>query len=548
MALRSGLAIVPGFALGHILTVHHVCMMSLADLPNLIGFFSYSREDDQGDDGAITALADRIYRELRAQLGRTSQNFKLWRDKDALAAGEHWKLKLKQAVAKSAFFMQMVSPTAVKSPYCRFELDSFMEREQELGRDDLVFPILYISVPELDDKRKDDDEVLSIISEREYVDWRKIRHAPVNSPEVRQTVEQFCNAIAKKLREPWISPEDRRHTEEQGFIKDEARQAEQNRPSEDGRPHKAEAANRRREQSIADGSEQERRTRGKGQEASITDDQKGKSPWTYSRISLCLLPPRRWLTRGKLLVFGLILAVGTYLLLTIADWLSIRDSMKPEDFQHHLATYPLSPFTSLAQAKLATINDWLSIKDSMDPTHYQRHLATFPSSPFASLARGRLTGLDEKDTLLRSRAIEDLQDYIKKYPESLYRPFADLRLNRLQTVTSEKTFTPVLLRESSRRLIGPEDIQAFDCTRLWRARNEIYYAVGYCFSSQDAISEFKQTAAECHYDNCKVFKNLQHLAEDVLNATETANILTVKRRENEIGCRLPKEIKGICTQ
>jgi hypothetical protein len=39
-------------------------MSSLAELPNLIGFFSYSRNDDEGDDGAVAALANRIYREL----------------------------------------------------------------------------------------------------------------------------------------------------------------------------------------------------------------------------------------------------------------------------------------------------------------------------------------------------------------------------------------------------------------------------------------------------------------------------------------------------
>jgi TIR domain/YARHG domain len=488
-------------------------MAGLADLPNLIGFFSYSREDDEGDDGAIAALADRIYRELRAQLGRTSQNFKLWRDKDALSAGEHWKSKLKEAVAESAFFIQMVSPSAVKSPYCRFELESFLEREKELKRDDLFFPILYISVPELNDGRKDNDEVLSIISEREYADWRKIRHGSVNSPEVRQTVEQFCNTIAKKLRDPWNAPEEQDRVEEQDA----------------GNPK------RRGVDLAASGSEQEARAI-------------GQSLWTHNRIPLDILRRGQWFSRGRLLIIGAVLAVLAYLLLATADWLSIRDSLKPEDFQHHLTTYPLSPFTPLAHARLTIINEWSSIKDSMEPADYQRYLATYPSSPFASLARGRLAGLDEKDTTLRSRKIEDVQEYTNKYPESLYRPFADLRLKRLQAVASGKNFTAVLLPDSSQRFIRPEEIQPFDCTRLWRGRNEMYYAVGYCFSSQDAISEFSQTAAECHHDNCKVFKNLQHLAEDVLNNFEQANIATIKARETEARCRLPREIKGICTQ
>jgi hypothetical protein len=432
----------------------------------------------------------------------------LWRDKDALAAGEHWKVKLKEAVAESAFFMQMVSPSAVKSPFCRFELDSFMEREKELGRDDLIFPILYISVPELDDKRKDDDPVLSVISEREYVDWRKIRHAPVNSPEVRQTVEQFCNTIAKKLRQPRLSPEDRKRLEE-------------------------------------DDAAQERQTGGRGHEGGIRGNRKSESRSIFSRFPLSLLPSRQWLTRRKLAVCGLILALVTYLLFNVADWLSIRNSTSAEDFQHHLATYPLSPFRFRAQDRLAVINDWLAIKDSMDRADYERYLTMYPSSPFASFALGRLTG--EKDTLLRALTIEELQHYIKKYPESLYRRFADLRLSRLQTVTSNN-FTPVLLPESSRRLIRPEEIQSLGCKPLWRARNEIYYAVGYCFSSQNAISAFKQTAAECHYDNCKVFNYLKRLAEDVLSNTEIDNVSTFKRREKEIDCLFPEEIKGICTQ
>src|SRR3984893_9197329 len=127
-------------------------MAALADLPNLIGFFSYSRNDDEGDDGAVAALANRIYRELRSQLGRTDKNFKLWRDKDALAAGEQWKEKLKEAVSESVFFIQMVTPSAGNSGVFRFEFESFIERERELARSDLVFPILYVSVPELDAK------------------------------------------------------------------------------------------------------------------------------------------------------------------------------------------------------------------------------------------------------------------------------------------------------------------------------------------------------------------------------------------------------------
>jgi hypothetical protein len=62
-------------------------MSSLADLPELIGFFSYSREDDADSQGALSALRGRIQGELRGQLGRTAKTFRLWQDKEAIPSG-----------------------------------------------------------------------------------------------------------------------------------------------------------------------------------------------------------------------------------------------------------------------------------------------------------------------------------------------------------------------------------------------------------------------------------------------------------------------------
>jgi len=63
-------------------------MSSLADLPELVGFFSYSREDDADSRGALSALRGRIQGELRGQLGRTAKSFRLWQDKEAIAVQE----------------------------------------------------------------------------------------------------------------------------------------------------------------------------------------------------------------------------------------------------------------------------------------------------------------------------------------------------------------------------------------------------------------------------------------------------------------------------
>jgi hypothetical protein len=190
-------------------------MSSLADLPELVGFFSYSREDDEDSSGALSALRDRIQRELRGQLGRSMKTFRLWQDKEAIASGKLWEAEIKAAVAQSAFFIPIITPTVVRSRYCRIELESFLSREAVLDRNDLIFPILYIRVPALEDSaRQQNDPVISIIAERQYLDWREFRHRDTSSPEVKEAIERFCTNICDALYRTWHPPEERKKREE----------------------------------------------------------------------------------------------------------------------------------------------------------------------------------------------------------------------------------------------------------------------------------------------------------------------------------------------
>ena len=143
------------------------------------------------------------------------KTFRLWQDKEAISAGKVWESEIKAAVSQSVFFIPIITPTVVGSQYCRFELEAFLTREAALGRDDLVFPILYIRVPALEDStRLKEDPVLSLIAKRQYMDWREFRLRNVNSTEVKEAVEQFCTQICDALRRPWISLEDRKVREE----------------------------------------------------------------------------------------------------------------------------------------------------------------------------------------------------------------------------------------------------------------------------------------------------------------------------------------------
>src|SRR5262245_5168877 len=202
-------------------------MSSLADAPELVGFFSYSREDDEDSGGKLSKLRDCIQAELRGQLGRTKRDFRLWQDKTAIAHGELWEDTIKKGISESVFFIPIITPTAVRSSYCKFEFESFLAREKELGRSNLVFPILYIPVAALADDRWRQDSLLSIIGSRQYEEWQGLRHLDPSSTEVGQRVEKFCANICRALEQEWLSPEERREAEAQRVVEAERRRQQE---------------------------------------------------------------------------------------------------------------------------------------------------------------------------------------------------------------------------------------------------------------------------------------------------------------------------------
>jgi formylglycine-generating enzyme required for sulfatase activity len=187
-------------------------MSSLADLPDLVGFFSYSRRDDEHSMGALSRLRARIQSELRLQMGR---DFRLWQDTAAIPEGALWENEIKRAISESVFFIPIVTPSAVGSAQCRFEFEAFLEREIELGRNDLIFPILYITVEGLENEIQwRQSGLLTIIASRQYLDWRKYRHHDHSAPDLAQHIEQFSGNIYRALRRPWVTPEERRREAE----------------------------------------------------------------------------------------------------------------------------------------------------------------------------------------------------------------------------------------------------------------------------------------------------------------------------------------------
>ena len=219
-------------------------MPSLAELPDLKGFFSYSRRDDEHSQGSLSRLRAQIFNELRLQLGL---NFKLWQDTEAIPEGTEWEGEITRAISESVFFIPIVTPSSVTSIHCRNEFEAFLDRERKLGRKNLVFPLLYVRVPALEKEELwRQDPLLGIIGRRQYFDWQKFRHRSFTEGEIAERIEQFCRNIVESLQQPWVSPEDSRAAEEAQRVAAQARrdQEEKDRQLAEAEARKAEQAHR----------------------------------------------------------------------------------------------------------------------------------------------------------------------------------------------------------------------------------------------------------------------------------------------------------------
>ncbi|MFA7256508.1 MAG: right-handed parallel beta-helix repeat-containing protein [Kiritimatiellales bacterium] len=170
-----------------------------------VAFMSYVRSDDQHENGRLTQFCERLAGEVRMQTG---ENFHIFQDRNDIAWGQQWKQRIKESLDAVTFLIPIVTPGFFKSPACRDEFEQFLEREKQLGRNDLILPVYYVECPMLSsEEKREKDQLAKIIAERQRVDWRELRFEPFTAPVVGKTFAKMAKQIVTVLdREHCSSP------------------------------------------------------------------------------------------------------------------------------------------------------------------------------------------------------------------------------------------------------------------------------------------------------------------------------------------------------
>jgi F-box protein 11 len=162
---------------------------------------SYVRFDDAHEDGQLSAFRERLAGEIRIQTGH---EFPIFQDRNDIAWGQNWRQRIEETLDEVTLLLVIITPGLFQSPACRDEVARFRQREQKLGRGDLILPVYYVAAREMDDtEHRKADDLASLLWSRQYADWRELRFEPLTSPAVRKQLA----TLATRMRDTfWQSP------------------------------------------------------------------------------------------------------------------------------------------------------------------------------------------------------------------------------------------------------------------------------------------------------------------------------------------------------
>jgi chaperonin GroEL len=160
-------------------------------------FLSYVHADDQHEGGRLAVIQERLSEEVQFQTGL---DFLIFRDRKDIKWGQNWRERITHSLSHVTFFIPVITPRYFRSEACLEELRTFLGREQELGRGDMVLPIYYVTCEQLEHRdRYARDDLAQAIADHQYADWRPLRHEPIDSPEIGRRIADLASQIRDAL-------------------------------------------------------------------------------------------------------------------------------------------------------------------------------------------------------------------------------------------------------------------------------------------------------------------------------------------------------------
>jgi hypothetical protein len=179
--------------------------MSTAQKP--LVFMSYTQFDDEFEGGVLSRLPNELSRTLKFLGGK---DIIIFGEAEDIAPGQQVRQRITQSLNESMIFVPIITPTFFNDTRCREDLLLFINRERNLGRDDLILPVYYQRFPAFDIAKQqytidafqtEKDPLITNMAQRMPIEWQNLRRKEFSDPEVRIALETLAKRIIQVLEE-----------------------------------------------------------------------------------------------------------------------------------------------------------------------------------------------------------------------------------------------------------------------------------------------------------------------------------------------------------
>jgi hypothetical protein len=169
-----------------------------------VGFWSYTRRDDDFSRGRLSQLRSLVLAEIQTQYGR--DDVQLFQDVGAIPDGADWEQVTTDAIRQASFFIPIVTPNYIQSPWCAREtkmfaarVEAMFESHPDLPRDRLrMFPLLWIPVEGIEPI---DETAAAALGAPQWSNFSKLRHRNLEQDEeVLAKIAAFAKSIVEVLQ------------------------------------------------------------------------------------------------------------------------------------------------------------------------------------------------------------------------------------------------------------------------------------------------------------------------------------------------------------
>jgi hypothetical protein len=162
-----------------------------------LAFLSYLSFNNDVDNGAISAFSCDLSDEVKVQTGK---DFHIFQDRRDIRWGQNWSARIGEALKSATFFIPILTPGYFASEQCLSELAAFLKYEKQLGRQDLMLPVVYVS-PKLPGGELCvyAHPLEKEIFERQCVDWTALRFSDSKSLERKRRLSDLALEIKSAI-------------------------------------------------------------------------------------------------------------------------------------------------------------------------------------------------------------------------------------------------------------------------------------------------------------------------------------------------------------